>query len=490
MRPFTTFLLACLLLLPAVLCGQSPTQPDSTWAVNGVLLPPACEVISAYHDDHLYLGYENPGGNTAITRYTDDGSPDPTFGSNGTVVLSQTGLRDLQGAPDGKLYALGQSAAAYLVRLHPDGTLDNSFQAVLPPAMAVLSVACSQDGRIWVCGAGANGACLAVCLLPDGQHDASFAGTGGYEVVYSGNSRTEFTQVLVLANQNILLLADIWAYDICGWVLNNSLSLLRPTGEVIFHDNFYTNENYVMDLVPMSDGGFVMARELGLYRFDPNGAADASFGQGGFVREDSATLASHALLQDPSGALLSVKTYRNNFGQLVGTRLQRHLADGSADAAFGPGGMVAFTTMHERYDLRAYLQADGKLLVAGFDDFPQQLPCSGISVAVSRYAGNHDASVSVAPPAPVPATFSLRPYPNPGPAAALRLHIDSPQAGTLRLTCHDLQGRLVMPAVPLRIPTGQLGDIALPLPEGIRPGIYFLRAEGMGEAQTLKLVLQ
>ena len=490
MRPFTTLLLAFLFLLPAAMVGQSPTQPDSSWAVDGVLANPACNAVSEYHHSHLYLGYYDPSGNTVVTRYTDNGIPDPTFGFNGTTAFGQTGLRDLQGAPDGKLYALGQSTAAYLLRLHPDGTLDNSFQAALPPGMNVRSVACSQDGRIWIGGAGANGACVAVCLLPDGQLDSSFAGSGGYEVLYPNIMDQAFIQVIVLANQNILLLADIWDYDFCGWIRNNSLSLLRPDGAVVSHDAFYSEENTVLDLLPMPDGGFVMAREHGLYRFDQHGAVDATFGNGGFVREDSATIVSHALLQDPNGALLSVKSYRNAIGQFIGNRLQRYNADGSADTAFGPGGVVAFTTTHERYDLSAYLQADGKLLVAGSDYHVQHLPCNGFSVAVSRYAGYHDASVSVAPPAPVPATFSLRPYPNPGTAAELRLHIDSPKAGTLSLTCLDLQGRQVLPAIPLRIPAGQLDDLVLPLPEGISPGIYFLRAEGMGEAQTFKLVLQ
>jgi uncharacterized delta-60 repeat protein len=67
----------------------------------------------------------------ALVRYNPDGSPDPTFGTGGTVVNDFGGVfqwpTGLVRQPDGKLAVAGGTDAFLLARFNPNGTPDPKF---------------------------------------------------------------------------------------------------------------------------------------------------------------------------------------------------------------------------------------------------------------------------------------------------------------------------------------------------------------------------
>ncbi len=127
-----------------------------------------------------------------LHRFMADGTPDATFGSNGTKVLSPYDYNDLNGLldqPDGKLLLLDSPGAGIgVVRVLPDGNLDPSFgvngRAVVSPGYSC-SASCftiDQAGGIILGGARGNAfnvdAGVITRLNSDGSLDTSFGDSG------------------------------------------------------------------------------------------------------------------------------------------------------------------------------------------------------------------------------------------------------------------------------------------------------------------------
>ena len=215
---------------------------NSAQATAGVLQPDGRIVA---------VGYLTFGGTIAAARYNTDGSLDPTFGSGGTVLLSQLSgffrMRDVALQPDGKLLIAGTHISAVhdfaVVRLLPDGTLDPTFDgdglvtSDFGASEIGSSVIVLADGRIVLGGDRSPGDFALVRYLPNGALDATF-GNGG------------------------LITADSGAAEIAG-------ELIRlPNGKLLLAG--YTIDSGAQDFL--------------LARFQPDGALDTSFGTAGFLR--------------------------------------------------------------------------------------------------------------------------------------------------------------------------------------------------------------
>lgn len=141
------------------------------------------------------VGYVFARSTGLIRRYLADGQPDPSFGSGGTLVLSESvvgGVRrgmasviDAVWLDDGKLLALGTGNERGFVfqRFHSDGSLDTSF---------------GSNGRTLVKFSGTveydEPAALAV------QADGSILATGYASMRYSGATSKDFAVVRLTAS--------------------------------------------------------------------------------------------------------------------------------------------------------------------------------------------------------------------------------------------------------------------------------------------------
>jgi uncharacterized delta-60 repeat protein len=154
-----------------------------------------------------------------IHRFLPDGTPDPSFGTNGTAepfVAPAFWATALALQPDGKVVVAGYDSADdfAVARLMPDGSLDPDFDGdsgagngiihtPLTPALDMASsVAVDGHGRIVVAGKSAYDVAIAR-YLPDGKLDKSFAGDGS--VVDITSNLNEEVHALVVQDDGIMV---------------------------------------------------------------------------------------------------------------------------------------------------------------------------------------------------------------------------------------------------------------------------------------------
>ncbi|MGQ0592156.1 MAG: hypothetical protein ACT4QB_05760 [Gammaproteobacteria bacterium] len=347
-----------------------------------------------------------------LARYNADGSLDRSFGKGGRVRRNfgrGAQARALVLQPDGKPVAAGLAGSDFLlVRLNPDGSLDTSFGAGgvvrtdFGGGDGANALVLQPDGKLVAAGNRRSGTRVNVVsdlilarYHPDGSLDASF-GAGGF-VVESGI----LGSALVLQPDGKLVAAG--GGDAPG--SGDQLFRFNPDGtlDTSFGDGGRMGLNFggpsdLSALVLQPDGKLVAAGAVDpffsgdflLARFNPDGSLDTSFGTGGFVVTDFGRGSrANALVLQADGKLVAG-------GQFVGGNFIRQLfivaryhPDGSLDTSFG-GGAVRTRFGGSLTGLQALaLQADGKLVAAGdaflLSRFSDVLRILDIDFALARY---------------------------------------------------------------------------------------------------------
>jgi len=128
-------------------------------------------------------------GPILVHRWTTDGAPDVTFGSQGTAMLSRPGLQAaatvVATAPDGSVYVGGGgNGGAYVARLTPSGIVDTTFGTA-----GYVELEAAKGGYVWGMVRTPSGLAVAyspfgvvparvVRLTASGALDPSFSGDG------------------------------------------------------------------------------------------------------------------------------------------------------------------------------------------------------------------------------------------------------------------------------------------------------------------------
>jgi len=290
----------------------------------------------------------------ALARYNPDGTPDFSFGKNGRTVLRLRSLttdiiHSIVLQPDGKIVAAGVTYEdVFTVRPHgdfmvarflPDGRPDMGFgvggvtttdfadESYDEPYAAVLQ----PDGRIVLAGYSNSGGGPGVLFgadqlalaryLPNGLLDPSFGQDG--KVIFDGGSLDERLLALALAPDGSLLAGGYTNGERRGDLL---LARLRPdgsldtrfgnTGKGFTISDLGTNSERISSLVLEPDGKIVAGgqtavsdnADFAVFRYEPNGSFDPSFGRDGVAtfdfggREDRV----HALALQADGKIVAV----------------------------------------------------------------------------------------------------------------------------------------------------------------------------------------
>jgi uncharacterized delta-60 repeat protein len=297
------------------------------------------------------------------------GALDPTFGVGGKVLSDIQRSTDIANAvavqPDGKLVVVGQtyqnndfSDEDFVVtRYNTDGTLDKTFgfrgkvRTDFPGLAAVpSSVVIQSDGKIVVAGGAFPlftflGNFKVVRYNPNGSLDTSF---GDHGIV-----TTTFP------------VGGSYAYAVA----------LQADGKIIVAGTDFVN----FDPGEPSDTDFAVAR------YNPDGTADATFGNGGQVTTDFVGQEDDvfAVLIQPDGKIVAVGS-ANNAATYYDFAAVRYLSNGAIDTTFGVAGKVTTDFGARDFDrpYSAALQADGSIVAAGF-----AISANGTSqnFAVARY---------------------------------------------------------------------------------------------------------
>ncbi|MCX5008692.1 calcium-binding protein [Streptomyces sp. NBC_00638] len=358
----------------------------------------------------------------ALTRHNTDGTPDTTFGGDGTVTTPINNMDpDLQWSeahalalqPDGKIVVAGSSWRGSenccwftVARYNTDGTLDSGFGGGDGRVFTdfggpdeARDVAVQPDGKIVAAGFGGAGVALAR-YNADGSPDTGFGGGDGQ---VSNDPAPELPEeggdgrALALQSDGKIVVGGQvgttrFDFTLLRYTTNGTLDT-SFSGDGIERTDFGDYES-VEGLAVQSDGKVVAAGGSGgsfaLARYNTNGTLDTSFDGDGRVLTPGGGAADVKL--QPSDGRIVVAGSNGPGGNFA---VRRYNPDGSQDSAFGTGGVATADFGGSDAARGVALQSDGKIVAAGGGG-----PNS--SFALARFEGG-----GTAPPPPAGADLSV-----------------------------------------------------------------------------------
>lgn len=295
-----------------------------------------------------------------IARLLPDGNPDTSFqpGQGPNQIIYSSCLQ-----PDGKIIIGGEFTEYsgitrnFLARLHPDGSLDQSFLATgTGPDDRVATITLQPDGKMLIGGyfSSINGMPYSYFsrLNSDGTADTSFhIGAGANNWVYASALQPD---------GKILVAGDFTAFDASP---ANRIVRLNQDGSV---DNTFNAgqgaDQGIRGIALQADGKIVAGGNFTLFdgqnhnymvRLNSDGTLDASFNlNGGFNN------AVYTLLLQPDGKIIAGGVY-TNFNGINRNRLVRLQSNGTLDVQFDPGNGA------NSWIICMALQSDGKIIIGG-----------------------------------------------------------------------------------------------------------------------------
>lgn len=352
----------------------------------------------------------------ALARYNADGTLDSTFGSGGMQItaLNASGAPDdeIYGVaiqPDGKILAVGAAvttggALAFtgIVRYQTNGILDPTFGTngiVLVRRAVDRAIALQPDGKI-LCGGGfgefVENNFQIMRLNPNGSTDAAFGAAGIVTIDFNGSG----DGVWALALQPDGRIVAAGRSRVLGGDDNFAVARLNTDGSL--DQTFGIGGKAVADFANDTDLGFGVALQtdgkiivsgrvlpqinifdFGLARFNSDGGIDTSFGDNGRVTTNffNGVDTAFAVKVQSNGKIVAAGA-RGGIETAFG--IARYNPNGSLDASFGIGGKVEtfFQGLDEARALQ--IQPDGKIIAAG----TARGGASIGSFALARYLGD------------------------------------------------------------------------------------------------------
>jgi len=318
------------------------------------------------------------------SSFADDGVYSFNTCNEGHAILIQ---------PDHKIIVGGNSDSCYLVRLHPDGTVDSSFgnngyakwirygndQYVLT------EMALQEDGKIIVVGYSEYYDEFIVRFTPNGEVDLSF--NGGYQLLSSDDYNNYWGfDVEVLPNGNILIAGIYYTGSFFGSSTEMFFVQLNPDGT--FDNTFSSDGKYYVSALPSEHnvaramviqpdgkiviGGYYMdgsfPEESDIYmelvRFNTNMSLDTTFHNTGYYRTkiNGNNCRVMDVLYTDAGKIICAG-YGTGEANDVSFLLQLN-SDGSVDNSFGTDGLWVSADTTGIYFRKLGLQ-NGNIYVTG-----------------------------------------------------------------------------------------------------------------------------
>jgi uncharacterized delta-60 repeat protein len=395
-----------------------------TPVANGVAVQPDGRIVLVGTVPSLNPNFTG-GTDIGVSRLLPNGTPDPTFGALGRVVIPVDlgGTNDDTGRAvalqkDGKIVVAGSATTTsngldfIAVRLNADGSPDVSFgksgkgivdlpfnsggSAFMDDEANALVI--QPDGKIVLAGY-SRFDFAAARLNADGTPDLTFGTKGMATVVIStGGFGTDAAQAVALQPDGKIILAG--NSDGVNFQNDFAVARLNPNGtlDAGFGNKGKTTvafdlggfKNDVCNGVGIqSDGKIVLVgtvdvsfpglgsnvSDMGIARLNPDGSPDLAFGSAGtldvgFNLGGNFTDEGKAVVIQPDDKIVAVGSAERSFSAnaFAVTRLN---ADGTYDQNFGTGGKTSVTFANTGFSLSVpsanavALQPDGNLVVAG-----------------------------------------------------------------------------------------------------------------------------
>jgi uncharacterized delta-60 repeat protein len=343
------------------------------------------------------------GSDFFVSRFEDDGQPDPSYGEGGTTFVDFGGAADTLGAvlwePDGSALLGGAFDAAepgctalglceetpVLARLAASGQLDSGFgeggkirlsqlteSADSERAAGILALAARPDGGAYAAGASGTAAFVAA-LGPSGNPVAGFGEGGILTATYPRAGSSSIADVAVDDKRRILVLGQTSSGSepeaARGGFVRRLLPNGKPDPSYAGGAEFARVPSDATRIVVDRRGGALVLSGNQVVRLNPSGAVDGSFAGGGALTprpRPNAIVRLHAIAVLPSGKFLVAGSLGFVRPRII---VYRFNADGSPDPSFGHHGWTVLRLGKRSHDLavsRLLGEADGRVLVGGF----------------------------------------------------------------------------------------------------------------------------
>ena len=278
--------------------------PDNSFGTNGVVVQ-KISALENFYEDHAYaVALQSDGKfvvagkshdndyrfSPVVVRFTENGQLDSSFGTSGVARINVSeSENDFDGVlvqPDGKIVASGHIANTFLsfamlvVRFMPDGTLDQSFDS---------------DGILNWAYSGVDDEGFDITMTEDNNYLVS-----GFTTTVTYN----YSMLLIKLNQqggfvtdfgtNGVVIADQGSYDVGAKVLvqaDNKILVGGGSGDS-----------------PPNDADFAV------WRYNPNGTPDNTFGTNGLAKVQFSGNFDEALsiALQPDGKIIAVGKARSS----------------------------------------------------------------------------------------------------------------------------------------------------------------------------------
>jgi len=339
-----------------------------------------------------------PGSGTrysfALARYLSDGSPDPSFGSDGTVKTAVGAAEDIADdvavEADGEILAGGSRDGRFLIlRFSPNGS-NTGFGGFYPSLLdgRVRAVEVLPDRK--VLAAGNN---KLVRYRNDGTLDFDFAEAG----IASPGETTDLRALAVQPDGKIVVAgsgqsSDREAFLVARYDSDGALDKSFGTGGVV-QTSFGSGSDSAHAVAIQPDGKIVAAgvsqghpAVFALARYTRNGVLDPSFSSDGKVTTVIGSDAMATGLAVQANGKIVAGGQGSTRGR-SGIAVARYMENGLLDSAFGGAGVVLTRIGSQPTFGRAVaLQPNGKILAAG----GVEISDSETRFAVARYLANGD----------------------------------------------------------------------------------------------------
>ncbi len=357
------------IIFTAILRYNANGSLDNSFGNQGKVFSKDSLAFLAYEDQMTAIALQPDGkilytrkvGDFLIKRLNSNGSPDSTFGTNGTVRTdwgTEEFSMSVKVKPNGKILVGGNNSnfnntfpnnyvGVYVVQYNTNGTIDSSFgingKAFYPTSdfqnivFGVWDMKVQPDQKIVVSGTFQDnpGPFAVLRFNANGTLDSTFGNAGISKTVISGVNNNPTSMVLQPDGKIVL----------AGWgaatltTPKNKISLIRLLPSGIPDSSFGINGNVITSISSESD----MPNTVNLQ-------TDGKIIVGGVVNFNANVFS---------------PPYSNtgDFG------LVRYNTDGNIDSAYGRHGVV--TTDFSKVDIAfsSAIQADGKIVMAGVSDY-------------------------------------------------------------------------------------------------------------------------
>lgn len=351
-------------------------SPDTTFGINGTAgLPSGLTAVSiaVQTDDKIVMSLDEDV--FTLVRYTADGFLDTTFGSGGIVMVqvgsASSGIGDIEIQPDGKIVAggaiWGDIDALALGRFNPDGSLDTGFALQGISTIDILEFAGPNPGF------GEDGITITDILVNGDEVIRGVALAADGKIVIAGRVNTGTTETasdFVSARYNTDGTLD------AGF--GNNGIVIHPIGPTNTRDECHGVAVTADNKIVLGGYSGNLNPDFVLTRYTSNGFLDTAFGNNGtiftdFDDQERPDFAMALGIQSDGKILLTgnVNAVVHEPGGPVHrfvVGLVRYTADGRLDTTFGKSGKVLGPNVgpdNYTYARDLAVQQDGKILVSG-----------------------------------------------------------------------------------------------------------------------------